>query len=474
MPNGTRTRFKGPSYFATGREQRGTNSCDLTHLCLCNVHREFQGSVGRGRCTCPDGGGSVTHGSGVTLHGAVDRAVVRRVRCVRCLVGYRHHAVGRIPGPVRIPRLSIYLLSDNHSRITVSADSYPGFANLRHIAPTAVRSTKSKDKSWSIAETLAEADRLSANCPHVSTPHVPKWLIGSRLEVEGRAAAWHSQARQANGKKWRKTSPSLACAVLSFPRQRLQDWPKYRNDALTYFRAKLGDRVVGAVEHLDESHPHLHVYLVPLNDEPFGIVHPGYASSREARKQSGNLVTKSYKRAMVRWQDDIYGGLNRHHGLTRVGPQRTRQSRKNHRLLQEATEQAALLVESAKRTAAEVAARARKLADEVSDRAAALKAREERWEAQARLRDEQLQEGTRKQGQERQRLADWARMVQTREKELKALPQAELLVKLEKIQELLALQTRDNEDLKARIGFYEEKFEAKERKSLVSVSVPKR
>lgn len=208
----------------------------------------------------------------------------------------------------------------------MSSKTYPQFANLRYAAPRAPKKKTGSERAWSVADLLNEADRVPSASAHVQTPLLPAWKIGSAEGVKSRATQWHLQARQSDGKRARADSPCLACAVISLPAARKDDWPAYRDDAIRFFRDRLEERVVGAVEHLDEPHPHLHIYLVPRDGEGFGIVHPGYGASRRRRK-TDNKVGTAYRQAMSAWQDAVHEGLGKKYGLERFGPRRRRMQR---------------------------------------------------------------------------------------------------------------------------------------------------
>ena len=212
------------------------------------------------------------------------------------------------------------------------SEKFVQFAHIKYASPKAPKSTGEKGsdgRTWSIAALLNESDRKPGSCSHVESPKPPNWIIGSAKIVKEQATHWHAQAREAGGKaKLRQTSPALACAVVSWPSKDTKGWQQYANDVLRFFVATVGrDRIVGVVEHLDEAHPHMHVYIVPKHGDDFGSVHPGYKASREARKLPGNHVTVKYKQAMSRWQDDLFAATGERHGLARIGPARERLSR---------------------------------------------------------------------------------------------------------------------------------------------------
>jgi len=203
------------------------------------------------------------------------------------------------------------------------------FAHLNMAGLARSQSKRTKETKWTASQLLAEADRIPGNASHVKNPLPPNWLKGSRALVEARAETWRAQAREAGGKaRLRATSPSVACAVVSWPREREHDWERYRDDVIAYFeRTVAAERIPGVVEHLDESHQHIHVYFVPLDGEDFGAVHPGYAARARARKLKGNHVRVAYNEAMRRWQDDLYVATGKPHGLERASVRRMRLSR---------------------------------------------------------------------------------------------------------------------------------------------------
>lgn len=190
-----------------------------------------------------------------------------------------------------------------------------------------------RGKGWSAADILAEADRKKGHCFHVADPQPPTLIYGYPLsQVEEYADYWAKhrgikvtlKTGEIVTRKMRSDAPILASGVISLPRDRIEEWPAFRDHAIKELKKKYGERLVSAVEHLDESHPHLHFYLVPNINEDFGAVHPGYAASRNARKNEGNLIRTAYNDAMREWQDWIQDTIGAPFGLARIGPRRAR------------------------------------------------------------------------------------------------------------------------------------------------------
>ena len=220
---------------------------------------------------------------------------------------------------------------------------YAQFAHINHAGLKPANDKRGRDKKWSAKQILAEAARVPGNYAHVVNPQEPIWLVGSKGAVQLRQAAWRAQAREASGKaRLRATSPSLACAVVSWPRGREIEWTAYRDDVISFQAGKFGSgRLVGVVEHLDESHQHIHIYLVPLDGEPFGVVHPGIAARTAHRGVDGNHTRTAYIDAMVEWQDDLWRATGQSHGLLRIGKTRARLSRIEFTELKKSTKAAA-------------------------------------------------------------------------------------------------------------------------------------
>lgn len=190
-----------------------------------------------------------------------------------------------------------------------------------------------RGKGWSAADILAEAARKKGHCYHVENPQPPTLIYGYPLsQVEEHAEYWAKhrgikvtlKTGETVTRKMRSDAPILASGVISLPRDRIEEWPAFRDHSIKELKKKYGERLVSAVEHLDESHPHLHFYLVPKIDEDFGMVHPGYAASRAARKSDGNLIRTAYNDAMREWQDWIQETIGEPFGLARIGPRRAR------------------------------------------------------------------------------------------------------------------------------------------------------
>jgi hypothetical protein len=195
-------------------------------------------------------------------------------------------------------------------------------AKTRHVK--AASHGAQRGRGWGVRDILAEAGRMAGHCEHVPHPQPPRRVYGCALaEVEAIGDAWAKSIKVKTGRAYRKDAPIMASGVVSFPRERIDEWPAYLATTIEALKEKYGDRFRCAVEHLDELHPHVHFYLVPLDGEDFGVVHDGYAASREARGGE-NKVRTAFKDAMAGWQDWIQEKIGAPFGLARIGPRRRR------------------------------------------------------------------------------------------------------------------------------------------------------
>lgn len=197
-----------------------------------------------------------------------------------------------------------------------------------------------RNKSWSAREIADEAERVEGACGHIENPLPPTLLFGvmphAAVDQAEKWAESQSDTYQKKTKKgiveikrgYRADAPIMSNGVISLPRERQDEWPEFRDASVRWLKNHYRDRLLSVVEHLDESHPHLHFYVVPLPGEEFGAVHAGYAASREARgKSRGNHVGTAYKAAMKKWQDEFHSAVAQHFDLARFGPKRARKDR---------------------------------------------------------------------------------------------------------------------------------------------------
>ena len=213
-------------------------------------------------------------------------------------------------------------------------------------------SRKGDSKGRSTAFVLAEARRDPMASVHVPNPAPPVVVYGSTI---GDVEAMHDATADAatttpkGGKPRRiqKTQHTLMTVIASHPYTvaEVRDDPRKRADVdrwerltLGWLKSQYGDKLVSVVRHEDESHWHLHAYVLP--DDPAmraSALHPGQSAKAdvmaaspaddEDSKAHNRRGDAAYRAAMRKWQDAYHEAVAMPCGLTRLGPQRRRLTR---------------------------------------------------------------------------------------------------------------------------------------------------
>ncbi|WP_133864640.1 plasmid recombination protein [Azorhizobium sp. AG788] len=211
-------------------------------------------------------------------------------------------------------------------------------------------SRKSDSKGRSVGWVISEAAREPGASPHVPQPLPPQVIHGVDLdEVRRRhdAACEGARTTLANGKSRavRKDQKSLLTVVASHPVPMDQarantataaDVAAWEVRTVAWLRQQYGDGLLSVVRHTDESHPHVHAYVLP-DDLRAARLHPGTEAKRlvvaggAAEGEDAKTLNKrgdvAYKRAMREWQDSYHRHVGIPSGLARLGPGRRRLSR---------------------------------------------------------------------------------------------------------------------------------------------------
>nr|WP_192960554.1 plasmid recombination protein [Pseudomonas syringae group genomosp. 3] len=214
------------------------------------------------------------------------------------------------------------------------------FVHVESYSRTAPKAAESKNKKTgqasgkagrSVSWVVNEAIRDPGAIPHIESPQGPIYLHGEPLEqLEATCESWASSMTDARGRKLRKDALCLAAGIVSAPNDiDPQAWEAFKRDALQWLKNKYGDSLRTVIEHVDESHPHLHFYCVPQPGQRFETVHEGKAAAAEAKAQgkAKGLQNQAYKSAMRTYQDDFYDQVGIEHGFTRLGPGKRRLTR---------------------------------------------------------------------------------------------------------------------------------------------------
>lgn len=200
---------------------------------------------------------------------------------------------------------------------------------------------------------FGEASRRPEASVHVANPTPPIIVHGLGLDQvqemhDSAVASATVMVKGGKTRKLRSDQKTLHTVVASHPftmdeiradpdkRREAEAWEKR---TVEWLQHQYGDDLKSVIRHEDESHYHLHAYVVPLSDPELKAAkfHPGVSAKREAmaagpadgedQKAVGKRANAAYKSAMRAWQDSYHEAVAVPCGLTRLGPKRRRLSR---------------------------------------------------------------------------------------------------------------------------------------------------
>lgn len=187
------------------------------------------------------------------------------------------------------------------------------------------KARKGSLKKWSAGAILAEAARRPNACDHVTEPLPPTLIHGVPLEqIEAELSRIQSNARDAVGRRLRKDATVLLAGVASYPSNG-SDYVVWKQLTVEWLRCRFGENLRAVVEHLDESHPHLHFFVVEPAAGNVKSLHPGFAAAKGA--PTPVIQRKTYTKAMQAFQDDYWANVGGPVALARMGPRRQRLTR---------------------------------------------------------------------------------------------------------------------------------------------------
>lgn len=217
-------------------------------------------------------------------------------------------------------------------------------------------SRKPDAKGRSTGFVLAEARRDPAASLHVPSPGTPMVVYGvspEQVESLHDAAADVARTTPKNGKprKIRIDQHTLLTVVASHPYtvdevhgdpQKRTEVERWEELTVGWLRELYGDALVSVVRHEDESHWHLHAYILPPSQNmKAAALHPGQMAKAEVMaagpgadedsKTLNRRGDRAYRAAMRAWQDSYFEAVGVKCGLTRLGPARRRLTREEWR-----------------------------------------------------------------------------------------------------------------------------------------------
>lgn len=214
-------------------------------------------------------------------------------------------------------------------------------------------SRKADSKGRGTAFIFAEARRDPAASVHVPNPAPPIVVYGATVEEvealhDAAADAARTTPKDGKPRKLRQDHKTLHTVVASHPytmeevradpakRREAEEWERR---TVAWLRTQYGDDLKSVVRHEDESHFHIHAYVVPDADPEMRALryHPGTTAKRavmaagpaegEDPKALSKRADREYRAAMRVWQDSYHEAVAVPSGLTRLGPQRRRLTR---------------------------------------------------------------------------------------------------------------------------------------------------
>lgn len=195
---------------------------------------------------------------------------------------------------------------------------------------------------------FAEASRKPEASVHVANPLPPVVVYGLDVaEVEAlhddAADAARTTPKDGKPRRLRQDQKTLHTVISSHPytmdeirddaekRAEVEVWEKR---TIAWLSSQYGDDLKSVVRHEDESHYHIHAYIVPTDDTEMRALrhHPGVTAKRAAMAdgpavgEDSKALSKrgdaAYKGAMRAWQVSYHEVVGIPCGLTRLGPRR--------------------------------------------------------------------------------------------------------------------------------------------------------
>lgn len=214
-------------------------------------------------------------------------------------------------------------------------------------------SRKADAKGRSTDFIFAEASRKPQASVHVSNPLPPVVVYGVGIEEvqemhDTAASTATINVKGGHVRKLARDKKTLHTVVASHPctmdeigavPERRKDAEEWERRTVQWLKDQYGDDLKSVIRHEDESHYHIHAYVVPIDEPGMSALkyHPGTTAKRaimaagpiedEDVKALSKRADAAYKKAMREWQDSYHEAVAVPCGLTRLGPQRRRLSR---------------------------------------------------------------------------------------------------------------------------------------------------
>lgn len=186
----------------------------------------------------------------------------------------------------------------------------------------------SPGKKSTIRQIVAEAMRKPYACKHVSNPSIPTVLYGyNLLNTAKTILKIKKEYEKTATRKLLPNAQLLVGAIASYPHtveELLQDPLEYhrylfwRKLNIEFAKTEYGDHLHGVIEHMDEGHPHLHIWAKAqvINGKlTLGSCHPGQLAERG--KEPKQRIP-AYKEAMKALQNRYWLAVGKIFGMLRL------------------------------------------------------------------------------------------------------------------------------------------------------------
>lgn len=194
-------------------------------------------------------------------------------------------------------------------------------------------------QKFNYADILREGARYPGYSPRIKVQKPPLVLYGiPPLELLKEIDAALPFAKDPRGRKINPSTHFLYSAVFSFPVARedveaspelMQEYLAWTNDTLKFAISEWGTYLRSAVAHMDEGHPHIHVYCTP-DFSTLGVnldqIDPGKGSAAEAipkskrTKDGWGIKRAGFSDGLRSFQDRYHLAVSQNYGHLRRSP----------------------------------------------------------------------------------------------------------------------------------------------------------
>lgn len=208
-------------------------------------------------------------------------------------------------------------------------------------------SRKADKEGRTVEWIIDEAARVPSASVHIESPRPPQIVFGGSLddlkeEHNASVLAARIQVKNGRSRAISKVQKTLFTVVASHPfrvdeveenREKMAEYEAWERDTVQWIFRQFGGQLKVVVRHMDESHMHIHAYVLPSGLKANDL-HPGLCAKRlayaaavekgESLKAANKMGDAAFKGAMRTWQNSYQDEVGAVHGLTRVGPGRRR------------------------------------------------------------------------------------------------------------------------------------------------------